>query len=216
MLFVGIIYWVIFLKKNTKLFFKAFTVSLLCLLFFIGVGYFYLEQSFTAPTENKTESVPYYSQVPQNCGILFEIYGEKTFVYLDFENSKISSLLYPYEIDENIDSIYGYSIDYKISTNLDFIADLVDYLEGIELTIDNQVLRYTGVQVADIVLNDKEKIHKSHILKAITKKIAKNGIGKDMLLHIVENCDTNLTVPDFYQWPEHLKAISSNLQIIDN
>ncbi len=184
-------------------------------MFFIGIGYFYLEKSFSALTENIAENVPYYQETPQNSGILFEIYGEKTFLYLDFQNSKISAILYPYN-NEDDDNIYGYTIDYKINTSLDFIADLVDYLEGIDLTIDNETLRYTGVQVEDIILEDKEKIHKPNILKAILQKVAKNGIGKDMLLHIVETSETNLTVPDFYLWPEYIKNISGNLQIVDN
>ena len=184
-------------------------------MFFIGVGYFYLEKSFSAPTENIAENVPYYQETPQNSGILFEIYGDKTFLYLDFQNSKISAILYPYN-NEDDDNIYGYTIDYKINTSLDFIGDLVDYLEGIDLTIDNETLRYTGVQVEDIILEDKEKIHKPNILKAILQKVAKNGIGKDMLLHIVERSETNLTVPDFYLWPEYFKNISGNIQIVDN
>ena len=187
----------------------------MCLLFFIGIGYFYLEKSFSAPTENIAENVPYYQETPQNSGILFEIHGEKTFLYLDFENGKISAILYPYYNEED-DNIYGYTIDYKINTSLDFIADLVDYLEGIDLRINNETLRYTGVQVADIILEDKEKIHKLNIIKSILQKISKNGMGKDMLLHIVETSETNLTVPDFYLWPEYLKNISGNLQIVDN
>ena len=124
------------------------------------MGYFYLEKSFSAPTENIAQKVPYYQETAQNCGILFEIYGDKTFLYLDFENSKISAILYPYSIDDEDDNIYGYTIDYKINTNLDIVADLVDYLEGIDLVINNENLRYTGVQIKDLILEDKENLQK--------------------------------------------------------
>lgn len=211
---MGIINWVIFLKKNTKLFLKTVVISALCLFLFIGVGYLYLNKNFVS-TETKNESVPYYQETPKNCGILFEVLGDKTFFYLDFDNSKISVLLYPNDVKLSDNEIYGYSIDYSVNADVDFIADLVDYLEGIELNIHNETLRYTGVQVVDIILDDKELSQKKQILNAITKKIAKNGIGKDMLLYMIENCDTNLTVPDFYYWPEYLQNISCNLQIID-
>ena len=34
--------------------------------------------------KNDTPSVPYYSEVPENAGVLFEIGQEQTFFFLDF------------------------------------------------------------------------------------------------------------------------------------
>ncbi len=205
---------VIFVKRNTKLFLKTVIICAWCLAVFLGVGYYYLSKNLTR-TEIETPNVPYYTQTPQNCGILFEVLGEETFVYLDFENSKITVSLYPEDIVEDTTAIYGYPLNFKINADVDFIAELVDYLEGIELNLENQTLRYTGVQVVDIIFADRNFELKPQILKSICQKIAENGMEKDMFLYIVENCDTNLTVPDFYYWPEYIKNLCSNLHIID-
>lgn len=202
------------MKRNTKLFLKTVIISAWCLAVFLGIGYYYLSKNLTE-TEIKAPNVPYYNQTPQNCGLLFEILGEETFVYLDFENSKITVSLYPQEIVEDTNEIYGYPLDFRINADVDFIADLVDYLEGIELDFENRTLRYTGVQVVDIIFADKDFELKPQILKSICEKIAENGMEKDMFLYIVENCETNLTVPDFYYWPEYIKNLCANLHIID-
>ncbi len=214
MLFTGIINAVIYLKRNTRIFFKTVIISAWCLTVFIGAGYYYLSQNLIK-TETETQQVPYYQESPQNAGLLFDMLGDKTFIYLDFEKVKISVSLFPEESQITDNTIYGYSLDYEISADIGFVADFVDYLDGIELTIENETLRYTGVQVEDIILSDREKQLKLQIIEAIFCRIAQNGIGKDMLLEIVENCETNLTVPDFYYWPDYIKKLSSNLHIID-
>jgi len=212
---MGIITWVIYLKKSTKVFFKTVIISAWCLSVFLGIGYYYLSKNLT-PTEVETPDVPYYQEAPQNAGILFELLGEKTFIYLDFEDGKLTVCLNPVNDELNDGDIYGYTVDYNITADLEYIEKLVDYLDGIDLTLENQPLRYTGVQVVNLLVKDKELLYKPYILKAIINKTALNGIGKDFLLETVETCKTNLTVPDVYYWPEYIKIICSNLQIIDS
>lgn len=210
MLLTGIINLVINLKKSTKLFLKTVVISGCCCAVFVGVGYSYLSRNLLQ-TETETESVPYYRESPQNAGILFDFSGDKTFAYLDFENSRVVVSLNP-EPEE--DTVYGYPLDFEVEGNVDFVADLVDYLDGIELETENQTLRYTGVQVEELLSVDSGV--KSQIVTAIAKKIAQNGLGSDMFLSVIKNCDTNLTVPDFYYWPDYIKNLCANLQIIDN
>ena len=211
---MGIINLVIFLKKNTKIFFKTVIISAWCLSAFIGAGYYYLSQNLVK-TETEISQVPFYQESPQNAGLLLDVLGDKTFFYLDFEKNKISVSLFPNESEIIDDKIYGYSLDYEINTNIDFIADFVDYLEGIELTLETETLRYTGVQVADIILSDREKQYKEQIVTAILHRVSQNGLGKDIFLKIVEKCETNLTVPDFYHWPDYIKKLALNLNIIE-
>ena len=211
---MGIINLVIFLKRNTKIFFKTLIISAWCLTVFICVGYYYLSQNLVK-TETEIQQVPFYQESPQNAGLLLDVLGDKTFVYLDFENNKISVSLFPNESEIADDTIYGYSLDYEISADIDFIADFVDYLDGIELTIEEETLRYTGVQVADIILNDREKQFKQQIVIAILRRISQNGLGKDIFLDVIEKCETNLTVPDFYNWPDYIKKLTANPHIIE-
>ncbi len=211
---MGIIKWVICLKKKWKIFFITVIISGWCLTVFVGIGYYYLSQNILNTDIEPSQKVPYTQEKPQNAGVVLDIAGDKSFVYLDFKRELICASLFLEEskIGENI---YGYNCDYTLNTDIDFIVELVDYLEGIELTINNETLRYTGVQIADIIVLDKDREHKVDIFNAVMQKISKNGIGNDFFLQAVEKYDTNITVPDFYYWPDYIKSCAANLQVID-
>ena len=196
-----------FLKSNTKLFLKTVLISAVCLILFIGAGYFYLRGSFVT-AQNENNSVPYYKQIPQNSGLLFEISGDKTYFYLDFENQNILVAV--------SGESFEYPVDFKVNTDLDFVADFVDSIEGIELVLDNKTLRYTGVQVEDLIIADKDFSLKRQRIKAICDKISNVGMTKEMFSEIIERCETNLTVPALYGWLDYIKEISANLIFIDN
>ena len=130
MLFTGYTTVGDFLKSNTKLFLKTVLISAVCLILFIGAGYFYLRGSFVT-AQNENNSVPYYKQIPQNSGLLFEISGDKTYFYLDFENQNI---LVAFSGES-----FEYPVDFKAKADLDFVADFVDSIGGIELVLENKI-----------------------------------------------------------------------------
>lgn len=196
-----------FLKSNTKLFLKTVLISAVCLILFISAGYLYLNGSFVT-AQNENNSVPYYKQIPQNSGLLFKIGGDKTYFYLDFENQNI---LVAFSGES-----FEYPVDFKVNTDLDFVADFVDSIGGIELVLENKTLRYTGVQVEDLIITDKDLSLKSQIIKAICDKISNVGMTKEMFSEIIERCETNLTVPVFYGWLDYINEISANVIFIDN
>lgn len=196
-----------FLKSNTKLFLKTVLISVVCLILFISAGYFYLRGSFVT-TQNENNSVPYYKQIPKNSGLLFEIPEDKTYFYLDFENQNI---LVAFSGES-----FEYPVDFKVKTDLDFVADFVDSIEGIELVLGNKTLRYTGVQVEDLISADKDLSLKPQIIKAIFDKISNVGMTKEMFSEIIERCETNLTVPALYGWLDYIKEVSANVIFIDN
>lgn len=203
------------MKKNTRIFFKTLVISMCCIVLFVGVGYFYLSKKLVPTDIVPQEKVPYYTEIPENKGILFDVLGDKTYIYLDFEDNRIYSFLFFGEENISNNRLYGYPIDYTVESNIEFISDFVDYLDGIELTIEDGTLRYTGVQVEDIILADKNKDYKMQIFKAIIGQISEKGIDNNILLKMVETCKTNLTVPDFYYWPQYIKDMSTNLAVID-
>ena len=207
MLFTGYTTVGDFLKSNTKLFLKTVLISAVCLILFISVGYLYLNGSFVS-AQNENNSVPYYKQIPQNSGLLFETPEDKTYFYLDFENQNIL-------VDLSGES-FEYPVDFKVNTDLDFVADFVDSIEGIELVLGNKTLRYTGVQVEDLIIADKDLSLKPQIIKAIFDKISNVGMTKEMFSEIIERCETNLTVPVFYGWLDYIKEVSANVIFIDN
>lgn len=203
---------VILLKHNKKLFLKTLIISLWCCSIFIGIGYYYLNKNFTE-TDNIVQSVPYKQQSPDNAGILLNISGEETFVFLDFENENLTISLTPDFITEN--SIYGYSLDYKITGNVSILIFIVDYLGGIELKNDDSISRYTGVQIAEIFSTNNLKDFKKELITSICKKIHEKGIATNFFVNLIEMSETDISVPTCYFWADHINSMSSNLSFID-
>jgi len=92
----------------------------------------------------------------------------------------------------------------------------VDILGGIEMSDGEEVLRYTGVQISDMLSRnaDSDAISREIILKLV-EKIEKTGFQNEDFLYIIENSNTDLTVPDCYYWPEYISAICGNVQIVN-
>ena len=198
--------------KNTKLFFKTVIISACCCVVFVAAGYYYLSQNFNQ-AEIKTESVPYAQESPDNAGVMFSIGEEKTFLYLDFEKKALVVSAQP-ETDDGY--VYGYPVNYSIECGYNLIVQMVDYVGGIELTVNEQSLRYTGIQAADIITTSFSIDFKKAVIRALCDKIAINGIGADFLVTVIENSKTDLTLPDCYYWKDYLSELCENLQMIDN
>ncbi len=189
--------------NKTGIFFKTTAISLAAAAIFIGVGYFYLSAD-NKTVQNETESVPYYSQYPEPCGIMFDFLGDKTFFYLDFEAENLS-VIYADEADTSSGEIYGYPIDFSVSADYSLLGFIVDAVGGINLNIDGENLSVTGVQVAEIMETTAEREElRREITKEIIFGISKQGFQRESILYIIENSDTNLTVPDCYYWSEYI------------
>ena len=176
----------------------------------IGIGYFYMQKNLDE-VENKVENVLYEQESCENKGVLFVINGEKTFFYLDFEKNELLVSLYPEEEIQNI--IYGYEVDFKVGGDLNILSEIVDYIGGIELENEEGKFRYTGIQISEIY-NVGSDLKRS-IIEQICKKIGECGLALDFFANIIENYQTDLTIPDCYFWCEELGTLCNNLKIID-
>ncbi len=204
---------VIVLKRKLKTALKTFLVSLICGVIFVGVGYFYLENA-EQPAGNEASSVPYYSSVPDNSGVLFDIGGSKTFFYLDFEGEMLKVIFVDQK--EITDEIYGYSVDYTITSDYSILAEITDIAGGIDMVVEGEMLRCTGVQVVDILTTSPDYLTlRREIIEKIIENLGKNGFQKQDFLYIIENSDTNLTVPDCYFWDEYISLLCKNVRIIN-
>lgn len=176
---------------------------------FIGSGYLYLEREL-GEAENKAYSVPYYSPAPENAGILFKIDEQSVLVYLDFAGE---GMRFVFGEDWHI---YGYKADYTVKGDYDLVSGIVDILGGIDLEIDGEVLRYTGVQVSELLLksNLDRKLVDRVIIK-ITEKIKKIGFQNEDFLYIIENSSTNLNIPDCYYWGDYISGLCENVRIVN-
>lgn len=182
----------------------------MCCSVFVGVGFYYINANLQ-PTENKTPLVPYSQENPQNAGVLLEIGDDRTFFYLDFESEKLYVSLKP----ENEAEIYGYEIDYTVVSDIDILRDAVDYLGGIEMAVEGDILRCTGIQVCSIYQSSAEGEIKGEVLQKICEKVDSNGVALDFFANIIENSQTDLSIPDCYFWDEKIQILCRNLQIID-
>lgn len=193
-----------------RLFLKSFVISLMFCAVLIGIGYFYMQKNLQ-PAQNQIENVPYEQQTCDSKGVLLEIDQNKTFLYLDFENDELVVSLMPET--ENSFEIYGYSVDFTVKGDYNFLKDVVDYVGGIELLIDGKTYRYTGIQLAQVYNNEYEL--KREIIEQVCKKISENGVALDFFANIIENSQTDLTIPDCYFWCEELSSICQNIKVID-
>lgn len=195
--------------KRLLLVFAVFAVSFSL---FLGLGYVSLNEDFSKASTEK-EKVPYTQEKPQNAGILFDINGEETFFFLNFEECNITVALNPEEPINN--EIYGYSLDYKITANSDLLSEITDYLNGLELTILGQDYRYTGQQIKALIESDNTKRLRYKIIDDIFNRIVSNGVATDFFGLIIKKSETNLNLVDCYFWSEYLTELSKNLHYID-
>lgn len=203
----------IFLKKI----FKRVFIAVLSLILFFGVAYAYLHYNFnnaTTDADQKDYTVP-YERRPQNCGIAF-VYpnSSATLVYLDFENTCIR-LLDLNDFSENQKYYRGYSADYSVKTSYELIEGLVDRVGGVNIEYGGELLRYTGVQVIDLISNGCGAEIKNQILAEIFKQISKNNFSKEDFVYIIENSESNLSIIDCIYWLDYIKDMSGKISFID-
>ncbi len=183
-----------------------------CTVLILG-GYFYLTENLKS-ADTPAESVPYSFSSPENKGIMIDVNGDKTFIYLDFTSEKLSVIIPPEKEFEG--EIYGYPIDFNITADYRFLSSLIDYSGGIVLNLEGEDLRYTGVQVTDILSHTTETEElKREIILSLLKTVGENGIDNEVFKYIVEETETDITIPDSYYWGRYIKKLSAGGSIIN-
>lgn len=201
------------MKRKVKYIFSFISICALVCLIFVCSGYLYIKHEFQ-PAKTSEESIPYYKSVPENTGILFDICGDRTLCYMDFEKGSMN-LIFDTGSALVGERLYGYKINYTVNGDYSLLAGIIDIIGGIELESEGELLRHTGVQITDILSKTYDR--KDLRLKIITKiieKVSEKGFQKKDFLYIIENSETNLTVPDSYYWSEHIKVVCGEVKII--
>lgn len=201
------------LKKSIKHLFIFLCCGLL--FFFSAYLYLYTGLNNSKEAETKENSIPYEKAVPEDTGLLIKFEsGSAVMIFLDFSYERILAAV----IDDYTDGAeqrLGYDIQYTLQTDATFLEGIVDKLGGIDLDIQNTPLRYTGVQVCDLISRNTDVELKRQILSSIFTKISKVGFSTDGFVFMIENSDTALTVPDCIYWAEHLKNMCMRYMIIN-
>lgn len=197
-------------KKHSVLKTAFIVFSCGLIIFLIAYIYLYFNLKNNEQTaEVKKNDVPYSATSPQNTGLLFKFPDNSgCMVYLDFS----SQMIYATVIDDckkKASEYYGYSVDFTVNSDYYLISAIIDRIGGIELNITGEELRYTGIQITDIISSktDIAEIRKE-IIRSVFKEISKNGFSKDDFVYIIENSDTDLTVPDCFFWEDYIKEMS--------
>lgn len=196
-------------KSILKISFIVFACGLT--VFFSAYIYLYANLKQKEQTaQAKKQDVPYSAEEPKNSGLLINFPdNSRLLVYLDFASQMIfTSIIEDNSVPQK--QYYGYTVNYNVNADYNLISAIIDRIGGIELNLDGKELRYTGVQITDII-SSKTDISslKRDIICAVFKKISKNGFSKDDFVYIIENSETDLTVPDCYYWQDYIGEMSS-------
>lgn len=210
---MSILLWVMFLKNIIK---RAFIIFLCGMLFF-GLAYAYLYFNFNKPiakADQKDYTVP-YNPMPENAGVAFLLPDSSAVLaFLDFENGCINVVnIEKYDVHNKL--YYGYTADFTVQTDYELISGIIDRVGGINIEISGETLRYTGVQVVELISEKQNTNIKPQIIYGIFKQISKNNFSKDDFLYIIENSSSDLKLVDCIYWLEHIDNLCSRINIVN-
>ncbi len=208
-----ILFSVIFVKSVLKKLFIIF----LCLCLFLGLSYAYLYFNFNndiKATDEKDNTVP-YRNLPDNAGVAFLLpYDSAVLMYLDFEKEYINVINIE-QYDEYNHLYYGYNVDFTVEIDYPLIGEIVDMVGGVEISLDNKIMRYTGIQIIDFISTNMQSNIKNDIINEIFSRISKNGFSKDDFIYIIENSNSDLSVVDCVYWFTYLDQMFCNINFVN-
>ncbi len=187
-----------------------------CGMLFFGVSYAYLHYNINKVTqiEQKDYTVP-YKHIPDNAGIGFLLPDSSAvLVYLNFENNCINVVNIE-NYDTSNDLYYGYTVDYTVEVDYPFIGEMVDRVGGINIQVNGEELRYTGVQVVELIRENKNSNIKSQIITEVFRQISNNGFSKENFVYIIQNTKTDLSLLDCIYWMDYIDNIRGDIKFIN-
>lgn len=203
---------------KTKGILKTFFTVSFCVVVFAAGAYLYLTfavERQNSAADTKKSGIPYSSK-PDDSGVLFVMPdGSGALIYLEFSSNSVSAVFI--EDCNSDDSVfYGYPADYRIHCDYKLLAGIIDNAGGIELGEKEKRLRYTGVQVIELLsyTSDYRKTVKE-MLSSLFESISKNGFSASDTTYILENCESStLTLPECFEWYEYIPQMSSAATVI--
>lgn len=180
----------------------------------VGAGYFYLERSIKTPADTSAEKVPYYQEVPENIGVLFQVLNNKTFVYFNFDREE-TAVVFADDLEE-AESFYGYEITHRIEMDCDTLGGIVDILGGIDLETEGQILNFTGTQISHLLKTTKSTLDlRREIIAQVFEKISSKGFSLEDVLYVIENSETDLSVPQCFAFTDYLPEAVRNYYFVN-
>lgn len=201
------------LKTKTKRIFTLWTVIFLSFAVFFGGAYGYLKLTMKKgeqPAENKTERVPYYNALPEDVNLLWILPDKSQILFsLLFSRGCLNVIF----ADETPRERYcGAAPDYTVRADHTFLGDFIDRFGGLTLTVGGETLRYTGVQVTDLFSVPREEPTLNAVVTSLLNTISQVGFTKQDLTFLIEHTNTDLSLPDCYDWDEYIPDLCRNPQ----
>lgn len=164
------------------------------------------------------DDVPYEAQpdYPDDTTLFLSFEdGYSICMKLQFKNRFIDAIIIEGNEKTACES-YGFYPTETINCSYSFIMDFIDTIDGITLDIFGEDMRYTGVQVCNILaVNNSHTETKTKILKAVFNKIYKIGFSSEALSCIMNETDNTLSVPDCYGWTLFLGEMCNCYNIVN-
>lgn len=200
-----------------KIILVVFLSLIISSLLFAGIAYTATRGSLLGVDVPKTD-VPYSNEgfVPQNRTVLFT-FPDNYSVALDlqFDKKFVNAMVLP-DTKKETAEIYGFKITDSAKCDYSFIMDFIDHIGGIDLNLTGETLRYTGVQVCNLIASNLGNTGiRAQILEAVFVKISKNGFSSEALSCIIEETDTSLSTPACYGWDEWIPKVCISFNIVN-
>ncbi len=201
------------MKKRTKGLLTAFVSALLSFAVMLTAVYVYMSADRAKKSVGSTESTVPYKQKRESKGVMFLLPdGTGCLFHLDFENESVTAVL-----TENADPYAGgyggYGIDFTVELSFDTAEGIIDRAGGVNLEDEGQMLRYTGFQVTQLISQGANMDLRREIVCEVLSGFARNSVTASDLVYIIENSQTDLTVPECYGWHQDLPQMCENATV---
>jgi len=194
--------------------FKGYFAIFCAVVLFSLVGYFSLKTPKQQVGQG-VENVPYVEETLENYGLLFSFSeGGSVFINLDFYNKKTSFMFFDEEVEGLYMRQFGYRVDNVFKADYVFLAEFIDRFGGITLTGET-TMRYTGVQVTDMLSKSLDRKLKHSIAEALISKINTVGFNKRDLIFLIEETETDMSFPTGYGLLEGINKVSNEVYFIN-
>ena len=201
------------MKKRTKGLLTAFVSALLSFAVMLTAAYVYMSADRAKKSVGSTESRVPYKQKQESKGVMFLLPdGTGCLFHLDFENESVTAVLTE-TADPYADDLGGYGIDFTVELSFDTAEGIIDRAGGVNLEEDGQMLRFTGFQVIQLISQGAGMDLRREIVCEVLSGFAKNSITAGDLVYIIENSQTDLTVPECYGWHQDLPQMFENATV---
>ncbi|MBQ8267756.1 MAG: hypothetical protein IJZ21_05170, partial [Clostridia bacterium] len=100
-------------------------------------------------------------------------------------------------------------------TDYQLIGGIVDRVGGVNVEVNGETLRYTGVQIIDLISVNPDEDMKAQVITQIFRQISENNFSKDDFIYIIENSKSNLTVVDCIYWLDYIGEMRGNINFVN-